>query len=341
MRKAVWYGEKKLEIVESEMPKIKEGEALLKVRLAGLCVTDIHIIEGKFQHAKPPVVFGHEICGEIVELSGDAKGFKLGDRVVVETMVNCGQCHYCIGGHKNLCPHGAEIGFPPFDGAYAEYVAVPIQCLYLMPDNMSDEEGAVFEGFICPAGNLLRLGMTPGETVIVYGSGSAGMAFAKTAFLAGASKVLVVDINEERLQIMREYEPRVITVNTLKENLEEIAFRETDGIGAHISIEAAGKKETVDQLTKYTRPNGRILLYGIPASDAKMDFPVTEMILKQLNVYGISGAPQGWKPMLDMRAKGFYDLKAIVSREFKLAEINEAIDYVNQTKQAIKVVIRP
>lgn len=341
MLKAVWYGEKKLEIIEADMPEIKDGEALLKVKLAGLCITDIHVIEGKFPHATPPVTFGHEICGEIVEMKGTPKHLKLGDRVVVETMVNCGECYYCISGHKNLCPNGGDIGFPPYEGAYAEYIAVPIKCLYKMPDNMADEEGAIFEGFICPAGNLLRLGVTPGDTVIVYGSGSAGMAFVKTAYLAGASKVIVVDVNDERLNLVKEYEPQVITINPAKDNLEEFIHSQTEGLGVHISIEAAGKKETVDNLTKYTRPNGKILLYGIPANTCKIDFPVTEIILKQLNIYGISGAHAGWKPMLDLRERGAYDLKLLASKEFKLTEINAAIDYVNHTKNAIKVVIRP
>ena len=141
MRAWVWEGQDKLRLDAGYPdPVAKPGWVVLKVRAAGVCSTDVSIIRGRFGAWNPPGILCHEICGEVVELGPGAKGVKTGDRVVVETSVGCGICVKCRTGNKHLCPEAGEIGFPPFDGGYAEYVAVPDNCCRRMPDAMTDDE---------------------------------------------------------------------------------------------------------------------------------------------------------------------------------------------------------
>ena len=174
MKAWVWKGVDELALDERYPdPVAKPGWVVLKVRAAGVCSTDVSIIRGRFGAWNPPGVLCHEICGEVEELGDGAKGVCVGDRVVVETSVGCGICVKCRTGNKHLCPEAGEIGFPPFDGGYAEYVAVPDNCCRKMPDAMTDEQGAILEASICPFGAIYRNPPQMGATVLVQGVGVA------------------------------------------------------------------------------------------------------------------------------------------------------------------------
>ena len=324
------------------VPKPGRGEALVKIMASGLCITDVHVIQGLFAHSQPPCVLGHEVAGEIVAF-GDVQPWphrlKLHQRVVVETMIACGECKQCLAGFKNLCENGGDIGEPPYQGGYSEYITMPVSCLYPIPDNMSYEEAAIFESFVCPVGGLGRIGIHQGDTVLVQGLGPAGLAFIQGAAVMGAGKIIAVDFNEKRLELGKKYGAH-ICVDPSNENLYEIVEKETGGRGVEVCCEASGSEKAIQACFDLSMKNGKLIFYGIPKDTHNTRFDVTKVITKQLNLYGTSGAPWAWEPVLKLYGQGKYNIKDMVTHRFELKELNKAIETVNNPESgAIKIVL--
>jgi threonine dehydrogenase-like Zn-dependent dehydrogenase len=343
MRAAVFEAIDTVNIREIPLPKIKPDYALVRIKAAGLCITDVHVIQGKFQHANPPCILGHEGAGEIVafgQLTWDTQ-LKIGDRVVIETMISCGTCIQCIKGFKNLCERGQDIGETRYPGCYSEYVTVPIGNLHKIPEQMTWEEGAIFESFVCPIGGLQRLGINSGDNVLIQGLGPAGLAFIQGAKQLGAGKIIVSDIQDYKLALGKEYGADVV-VNPLVDELEEIVTRETDGKGVEVSVEASGAQQAISNSIQFCRDNGSVIYYGIPNDSHNTRFDVTQVIIKQLNLYGTSGAPHSWPTVLKLYDKGVFRLKEMVTHTFPLTEITTAIETItNPDSKAIKIVLIP
>jgi threonine dehydrogenase-like Zn-dependent dehydrogenase len=343
MSAAVFEAVDVINIRKIPVPTPKDGEALIKIKACGLCITDVHVIKGTFEHSEPPCVLGHEIAGEIIDFGKlDVKTkHKIGDRVVVETMIACGICDQCIKGYKNLCEYGKDLGEPPNQGGYSEYITVPIGNLYHIPDNMSYEEAAIFESFVCPVGGLQRIGVTMSDVVLIQGLGPAGLAFVQAAKIMGASIIIVSDLDENRLELAKRYGADVC-VNIKKENLASTVMMITDGLGADISIEASGNETAIHESLNLCKKNGKVIFYGIPNDKHNARFDVTQVILKQLNLYGTSGAPWAWKRTLELYGQGKFNIKDMVTHTFPLVEINKGIEtLLNPESNAIKIVLYP
>lgn len=343
MKAAIFEAIDQVNIREIPKPEVKPGWALVKVKAAGLCITDVHVVKGLFAHAEPPCIQGHEVAGEVVEigqLEWPAK-VQAGDRVVIETMIACGECEQCLSGYKNLCDHGQDIGETRYQGGYAEYITVPVGCLHKIPDNMSYEEAAVFESFVCPVGGAQRLGITQADSVLIQGLGPAGLAFVQAAKVMGAKKIIVTARSENKLELAKKYGAD-IAVNVKKEDLAKIIDRETDGRGVDVSVEASGAEECIEQSLDFCKKNGKVILYGIPDDNHRARFDVTQIITKQLNVFGTSGVPWAWERTLALYGQGKYNMKDMITHTFPLEQINDAMDTLLDKKSgAIKIVLIP
>ena len=190
MKAAVWTGDDSVEIREIPLPAIGEEEALLKVRQAGVCVTDFHIISGKLRIGQPPNVQGHEICAEIAAINTARTDLEIGQRCVVATSLGCGHCEYCREGKQYICNESGEIGYYPNNGGYAEYVKVPVSAIVPIPDEVSDDAGSILESTVCPTESLMRIGVPFAGTVFIAGAGPAALAFIMVSKLLGASKII-------------------------------------------------------------------------------------------------------------------------------------------------------
>jgi len=342
MKAWVWEGTDKIRLEKGYPdPVAKPGWVVLKVRAAGICSTDVSIIRGRFCAWNPPGVLCHEICGEVAELGEGAKGVKVGDRVVVETSVGCGICVKCRTGNKHLCPEAGEIGFPPFDGGYAEYVAVPDNCCRKMPDAMTDEQGAILEASICPFGRLYRTPPQLGAVVLVQGVGVAGLSFIQAAKCLGAKKVIAAGRNLSRLADARHFGADVV-VNTKERSLDEVVRAETDGLGVDVSIDAAGAAATFDNAIRLCAAGGTVHLYGIPSAGAKMALPADDVIFRQLTIRGGTNNELAWVPLMDLIAGGKFNNADMVTHRFCFDELPKAIDLVDKHPDGlIKAVLVP
>ena len=341
MKAAEWTDYGKIEVKEVATPVIGEDEVLLKVRAAGVCMTDVHVYSGKFAYGKPPHILGHEICGEIAELGKKVMGFEIGQRVVVETTIGCGECEFCKTGQGNFCEHRTEIGTAPHNGGYAQYVKAPAKNLTPVPDEVTDEEAAIMESINCPAGALMRRGVRFGETVVVYGVGPAGLAFIQTAKALGAGKVIAVARKRRRLEKSLMFGADAIVCSS-EENVPQRIRELNGGEAPGLVCEATGVPYIIEEACEIVKNNGRIILYGLPNERDEIRYPVKSINMKQLEVYGAMENPQSWGPLLKLVAAGRINLKDMVTHTFPLDHITEAFAMLEDKKEdPIKIVVYP
>ncbi len=341
MKAAVWTDYGKLEIKDVPMPQIGEDEVLLRVRAAGVCITDLHVYTGQFIYGRPPHILGHEICAEIVDMGSRVTGFTPGQRVVVETSIGCGHCAFCKSGQRHLCENMTEIGFTPNNGGYAQYLKAPAGNLFPVPDEISDAEAAILESVVCPAGALMRWGVRFGETVVVYGVGPAGLAFLQTAKALGAGRIIAVARNRRRLERSLKFGADEI-ISSAEENVSERIRELTGDEGPGLICEATGAPKIIEEIFDIARKGGRIICYGLPPDSAQIHFPVSTMIMKQLEVYGAVGNPLVWEPLMQLIAAGRINLKDMVTHTFPLDHIEDAFKLLtDKSADPIKAVVDP
>ncbi len=339
MKAIVWDCDGQLKLDENyPYPVCLDDWVVIKVVSAGVCSTDLAIINGEF--GPPPLIPGHEIAGIIDKVGSKVKSAKPGDRVVVETAVACGHCRECESGNKHLCAQSSEIGFPPHNGGYAEYVAVPENCLKFIPDNVSFDEAGVIEAALCPFGIIYRYGMKPGSTVLIQGNGIAGLSFLQTAKCFSASKIIMSVLRDSAIDIAKHFGADVV-INVQKEDLTERIMQETDGRGVDVSIDSTGAASAIENAVKVTRSGGQVILYGIPNDKAQMpQFPVREIVLRQLSVVGGNCNQLAWEPLLSLVANGQFNVRDMITNIFSLEEVHSALELAkNRPDGFIKSVI--
>src|SRR3989475_7548856 len=197
MRAAMYYANDDVRIVDIPKPRIGPGEILVKVRSSGICGSDV--MEW-YRRPKAPLVLGHEIAAEVVEVGAGADRVKVGDRMFVSHHVPCGQCRYCVAGHETVCDTLRTTNFDP--GGFAEFVRVPAvnvkHGVFALPKGISDDEGVLVEPFACVVRGQRLAGFRPGHTVVVIGSGVAGLLHLQIAKASGTAKVIATGIVEDR-----------------------------------------------------------------------------------------------------------------------------------------------
>ena len=341
MNAVVWNSERKL-IFDKEYPdpQCRKDWVIIKVVSAGVCATDLAVIRGEF--GPPPLIPGHEIAGVVAEVGSMVHSVKPGDRVVVETAVSCGHCRACESGNKHLCPECREIGFPPYNGGYAEYVAAPENCIKFLPDNVSFDEGGILEAALCPFGLIYRYGITPGATVLIQGNGVAGLSFLQTVKCFSASKVIMSVRRESAVETAKSFGADVV-VNTSVDSLEECVMAETNGLGVDVSIDATGNPAAIQKAVQLACSGGRVVLYGLPGMNAKLpDFPARDIILRQLTVLGGTNNQLAWDPLLSLVSSGRFNILGMITDAFSLEEAEKALQLTkNRPDGFIKAVLHP
>ena len=341
MKAWLWQGVDQLTLVDMPIPRCPAGWARIRVVSAGICATDVHILRGRFSNGEPPHVLGHEIAGEVVEVGEGTPREWLGKRVVVETAVGCGQCLHCRSANKHLCDGGAEIGFPPYQGGYAEYTIAPWTCLHELPEGMDYDAAGILEAVACPVGAIQRLGMSLGETVLITGAGVAGLSFAQAARLFHAKKVIMAVRRDARAEQARFF-GATVTVDVRQENLIQRVMEETDGQGVDLAIDAAGAASTIRQCISACRKGGRVILYGLPEAGKDTPIPVDQIIMRQLSLYGVTNNELIWDPLLKLANDGAVRVADMVTHRFGMAQLPQAMEMVEQhPDELIKAVLHP
>lgn len=265
MKANVFRAPGKFGLEEKPIPRAGQGEAVVQVRLTTICGTDIHIIKGEYP-IQPGTIIGHEAVGIIHELGPGVTGYELGQRVLVGAITPCGQCEPCLGGHTSQCGGllgGWKLG-NTIDGVQAEFVRVPFAQanLALVPDALSDEDVLLLAdiastGFAAAESGGIRLG----DTVAVFAQGPIGLCATLGATLMGASEIIAVDSDQNRLKMAKDFGAST-TLPADGDVVREI-HNLTNGRGVDVAIEALGIQETFENALRVLRPGGTLSSVGV------------------------------------------------------------------------------
>jgi L-iditol 2-dehydrogenase len=338
MRTAVYYPHNGIKIEDRPVPRIGDGEILLKVHACGVCGTDVL----KVQRALPkiPVVLGHELVGEAVEVGAGVKKFSKGDRLVVAHHVPCGECHYCRHDNPSMCRHFKETNLDP--GGFAEYLRIPAEHVqhtaFPVPGNVADEVALFTEPLSCCVRNIRRAPIQSGDFAVVVGLGSIGLMMVQLLKLKGL-KVLGLDLKEERLSLAKDLGCNL----TLLGNDPDIAGKiknETQDRGTDIVVLTAGGGRIFQQATQWVRDGGALNLFA-SLSDEPVPTSLDHLYHHEITVFSsYSPALEDLAEAHRLLVSGQINVKPLVTHRLPLEKLAEGMDLA-QRQEALKVIIEP
>lgn len=332
-----------IEVKQVLIPEPKSDEALVKVHCIGICGSDVHYYEhgkiGRYE-VKQPIILGHELAGEVVQVGSAVSNVVVGDRVAVEPGITCGRCEYCKSGRYNLCPDVVFMATPPVDGAWAEYVAVRSDFLFKLPEEMSFEEGALLEPLSVGFHAARRARVGPDDRVLVLGLGPIGLLAMEAAKLFGVTQVYGSDIVAFRRELAQEMGASGV-LNPLDGDIQEQLQQWTHGKGVDVIIETSGNARVISDTIRLVKRGGRIVFVGLPTTDSiPLDIPM--LVDSELDVYGVFRYANTYPAAIQALSKGSQDIRKVITHKFALSAIREAVELARTQKEtSIKIMIYP
>lgn len=321
MKAAMWRGPFELSVEDVPVPKPCKGEVLIKTMVVGVCGSDLEVYEGKFKHAKPPMILGHEGGGIIEELGTGVTGISRGSRVVVECVLHCGTCEFCRKKRYGLCESGKIIGLIGADGEYAEYFVAPAENCYPLPEQIDWSEAAMTDTLAGPQHGLKGIEINQGDTAAVFGAGPAGLLFCALIKERGASSVYIVDIQEHRLQLGLQFGAD-LTIHAQREESVQIIRDSTGGRGVDVVVEAAGSQKALSEGMQVLRKGGYLLLYGVFGGPVNVDLQPIQFC--EYTVVGSCGLD--YPAALEFIGRRTVPVERMVTHRFELEGLVDAFE---------------
>lgn len=324
---------------EREIPEPEPGEALVRVTAVGICGSDIGLIEGEGPPwTDYPVVLGHEVAGQIVELGEDVDDLEVGQRVALHGFVYCGTCRACRDGRYYQCDDLNEIGFT-IDGGYRKYATWPAYTLTPLPDDVSDVQASQIDSAGCTLHALQRISTSFTDTAAVLGPGSLGLYGVQLLRAQGVKDVILTGTREERLATGEQL-GATRTVNIHEEDPVEAIRDYTDGRGVDVCVEAAGAGDVIDTCVQSAASRGKIVLTG--AFGQRKELDPDQIVAKELQIVGGVTASHAVDEVIELFHRDDLTTDGVVTHEFSLDAYEEAIEMVRERRDGvIKAVLRP
>jgi len=324
---------------DREIPKPKPNNVLLKVHTVGICGSDVHYWAhgkcGPFE-VKGPLVLGHETSAIVAAVGQGVKHLKPGDRVAVEPGVPCRTCIHCRGGSYNLCPDVVFLATPPVDGSLATYIEHAADFCYKMPDHMTFEEGALLEPLSVGIQACRRSGVKAGSHVLITGAGPVGLVCLLVAKASGATKIIVTDMMENRLDVAR----KLGADAAYKSSDTDILSKISQFYPITQSLECSGADSALTLAIRATSPGGKIVSIGRGAKPIQ-NIPLFEAADKEVDIYGSFRYHDTYPAALEIVASGRVNVKPLVTHHFNLRQSQEAFEVAETGRDgAIKVAIQ-
>ena len=342
MNAAMLYGVKDLRIQEAEIPRVGDGEVLVKVKAATTCGTDLKIYQRGYVEKiiKLPTIFGHEWAGEVVDIGTKLEWPQKGMRVRAGNSAPCLHCTMCQKGKYNLCENMIWLW-----GAYAEYIKVPARMVLVnmqeIPAHVSYEEASLAEPLACVLHGVEEAGVKLGDNVAIIGAGPIGLLHLLTVKKMGVEKAIMIDLVDERLDFAKKVGADE-TINSGRENAMEKVREYTSGYGVDVAIEAIGVPATWEQALKLARKGGTVLEFGgcPPGTEIRLD--AEQLHYGEMKVLGaFHTTPLHFRKALSLIASRTIDVRPLITRKMKLAQLREAFNILSTSKNEIKIAIIP
>ena len=329
------------EIREVKIPGFGRTDVLVKVKVASICGTDLHIYEwDRWAQSRihPPLIPGHEFCGEVVAFGDEVTSVKEGDFVSAEMHVACGKCVQCRTGEAHICQNVKIIGVDA-DGAFAEYVVIPESNIWKLDPAIPHEYASILD----PLGNAVHsvlAGDIVAKTVAITGCGPIGLFSIAVARAAGAAQVFAIEVNEHRRRIAQKMKADV-TIDPSTEDVRAIVAERTGGLGADVLLEMAGHPDAIRIAFDVVRRGGRISLLGLTNKPVSLNFS-EDIIFKGLTIQGINGRRmyQTWYQMTALLKAGKLDLHPVITDRIAMKDFSKGMERL-KTGEASKILIYP
>lgn len=338
--------EDKEKVVYKDVPKPecpKDG-ILLKIDVVGLCGSDVRTYSSGVNGLDFPFILGHENIGIIEEIGEEVEGYKVGERVIVNPVIPCGNCYYCEKGMQNLCNTRLTYGHH-LHGGFAEYMLIPgigVQRgqILKIPEGVKSEDMVVVELLSSVVNSQELVNVTLGDTVVIIGAGPLGCLHSEIARLRGAKNIIMANRSEARLEKSKPFSGTHF-VNTSKEDLKEKVMEITDGMGADVVINATPASKTIEDGIHLLRKQGKLLIFGgLPKDNPTVNLDGNLLHYSEIQVIGgFSTTPDSFRKAFEVVAKGMINAN-LVSHILPLKDMEKGVKML-KSGEALKVVLKP
>ncbi|MCI0780700.1 MAG: zinc-dependent dehydrogenase [Chloroflexi bacterium] len=340
MRVAMYYNNLDVRVEEMPVPQIGPGELLVRVRASGICGSDV--MEW-YRVARAPMVLGHEVSGEVVQVGEGVERFAEGDAMVVTHHVPCNACHYCLSGHHTVCDTLRETSFDP--GGFAEYLRVPAinvdRGVFKLPGGLSFEEASFAEPLACVLRGQQRSNIRPGQSVLVLGSGLAGLLHINLARTLGAGRIVATDMVEYRLEAARKFgaDFAFLATDDVPARLREV----NDGRLADLVIVCTGAIPALKQALESVDRGGTVLFFAPTEPGVNISVPINDVFFRNdvtlTTTY--AGAPANLASALELIGAGSVRVGEMITHRLGLAEAALGFKLTAEAGDSLKVIIDP
>lgn len=331
MKCAMLIEKGKFESKNVDEPQLKPGEVKIKIILTGICGSEVHAFKGTHPYRIPPVILGHELVGEVVEITSKVKNLKIGDRVTVMPQISCMECEYCKMGDINLCESKRVLGTKDWIGSFAEFIVAPEGVVYKIPDNLSNKEAVIIEPLAVAVHAVRKARIGIGESCVIFGAGTIGLMTILCAKAAGATNIIVTDVFDYNLEIAKKLGSTHI-LNASKVNVVDEIKKITKNKGLDTAFITAGVPTVMKNSLKSVKKKGRIITIGL--FEAPVDIEMWKIICSELNVIGsLMYNEDDFKIAIDLLSKKILNVIPLVTHEFSIMEVQKAFELIISKEQ--------
>ncbi|MBL8090316.1 MAG: zinc-binding dehydrogenase [Anaerolineales bacterium] len=330
-----------LEMQDIPVPEIGERDILVKVKAAGICHSDAHYRAGISPVKPVPLTLGHEVAGVVEKIGSQVTKVKIGDRVCLHYNITCGDCYHCSTGNDQFCEKVLMLGHYT-NGGYAEYISIPARNAIHLPDEIPFEQGATLMCASATAFHALKKSrIKAGERVAIFGVGGLGQSAIQLAKAFDAIEVFAIDINQEKLNLAKEY--GAIPVNAKEVNPVDEIKKLTNNKGVDVAIEMIGLSQTMKQAIQIAGVMGRVIIVGLSSQPIEVN-TYTEILGNEVELIGSNDHHLAELPLLvDLARRKILDTSKIVTKTVLLdaEEINQVLDDLENFSSDVRTVIVP
>ncbi len=340
MRVAMWYNNRDVRLEEMPTPQIGHGELLVRVEASGICGSDV--MEW-YRLDKAPLVLGHEIGGQIAAVGDGVDSYHEGDRVSAAHHVPCNTCHYCLSGHHTVCETLRQTNFDP--GGFAEYIRLPAinvdRGVFLLPDEVSYEQATFIEPLACILRGQRRAHMPPGQSVLIIGSGIAGLLHLQLARTLGAGCVVATDVADYRLKAARHFgaDATFHAEDDLPTRLRQV----NQGRLADVVIVCTGATSAITQALQSVARGGTVLFFAPTAPDVTIPLSINNLFWRNdiTLTTSYAGSPADYMTALELLRARRIHVDEMITHRLSLEEAGIGFQLVANAQDSIKVIIEP
>ena len=339
MKKLVLTEWKKVELVEAPIPEPGPGEAVVRIKYAGICGSDLHVFDGKHPSATVPLVMGHEACGELYSINDSRTDIKVGDKVCAHTIKPCRACEACNTGRENLCTSVKIMG-TNFDGVFTQYLLVDANRLIKFDDHVDEKIAALVEPLTVGVHDVRRSGLRPGDNVLIGGAGPIGLIIGMMAKFSGAAHVVLTEIDPTRIKIAQDM--GFVVANPTQPDFADICAENNDGDGFDRVFEITSVQSSFSTCLSQLKKGGALLQVGMPPAGREFDLDINKIIYSECDLRGVRH-----HTMSDMQTAAKIinsgvlndQLAKLISAVYPMEKSMEALERARSDKSVLRVLI--